>query len=154
MGCSSTFGIINLLSQVTNLCATGRCIRCDLSCVKIVAAPTMYYKLLEQFTDVTRPKGFPRRTKYTTRHHIETIPGLPVVCRLRRLASERLAVAKNEFRKLLKNKIIRSSKSSWLSPLHMVPKKDDQWRPCGDYRALNAWIIPDKFPVWYIEDFS
>uniref|UniRef100_A0AAV2LIV6 ribonuclease H n=1 Tax=Knipowitschia caucasica TaxID=637954 RepID=A0AAV2LIV6_KNICA len=50
--------------------------------------------------------------------------------------------------------IIRRSDSPWASPLHVVPKPDSGWRPCGDYRRLNDATTPDHYPVPHIQDFS
>ena len=53
-----------------------------------------------------------------------------------------------EIDKLLRVGFIRPVKrATWLSPIVVVTKKNEQIRVCIDYRKLNATIITNAFPL-------
>ncbi len=72
----------------------------------------------------------------------------------RRLDPDKLRTAEKEFRALEKAGIVHRSNSGWSSPLHMVPKADGSFRPCGDYRRLNTVTEDDQYPLPSIQDLT
>ena len=50
--------------------------------------------------------------------------------------------------------VYTKASSPWAAPLHMTPKTDGTWRPCGDYRRLNNVTEVDKYPMPNIQDIT
>nr|CAD1839448.1 unnamed protein product [Ananas comosus var. bracteatus] len=109
-------------------------------------------KLIGEHQDLFQEvRGLP--PKRAVEHEIQLINDAP----LPNLGMYRNSVVENEKIKrqvteLLESGAIKPSSPPCGSPIVLVPKKDDGWRMCIDYRALNKITIKNQYPLPRIDD--
>ena len=87
------------------------------------------------------------------KHHIELIPGTkPRNSSPYRYAPARRKIIDLHLDEMLTQRVIVPSKSPWVSPIVLAPKKDGSYRLCIDYRKLNEVIVRGAYPIPRIDD--
>jgi hypothetical protein len=110
--------------------------------------------LLKKFPSILRMGDVVPNPSHGVQPHIHMGGHPPVFAEARPLDAEKLEIAKVELKHLESADIVRRSTSPWASSLHMIPKKDGSWQPCGDYHRLNPITTPDKYPLPNMQDLA
>jgi transposase InsO family protein len=94
-------------------------------------------------------------------HHVEVGDARPIRRRAYRLSPVEREVARNKIQKMLRQGLIRPSKSEWASPVVIVPKArkimpdlslgPQEWRFCVDYTGVNKLTKYQNFTLPRIE---
>ncbi|KAL4388432.1 hypothetical protein GQ457_09G011640 [Hibiscus cannabinus] len=103
--------------------------------------------LLEEFGNVFEPPRTLPPSRETD-HVIHLEPGKAAVnVKPYRYPHFQKGEIEKQVRQMLENNFIQKSNNPFSSPVLLVKKKDGTRRFCVDYRALNAIMIKEKFPI-------
>jgi len=95
---------------------------------------------------------FPDRQPWD--HAIELTEDAPtsINCRVYPLSPKEKEEQQEFLSQNLRLQRIRRSKSPYASGFFLIRKKDGKFRPVQDYRNLNKWTIPNKYPLPLISE--
>jgi len=99
-----------LVDKVTYLTVQGYCRESKHPTLMLLNPTDEYHQMLTEFPELTQPQRVKANAAHGIHHVIHTT-GPPVACRPRRLPSEKLKLAKNEFADLMERGICRPSNS-------------------------------------------
>lgn len=80
-------------------------------------------------------------------HDVDVGDVKPIAQRFYRVNSEKRQILDSKVDYMLEHGLAVPSTSSWSSPCILVRKPDSTFRPCTDFRKVNAVTKPDSFPL-------
>lgn len=107
-------------------------------------------KLCVEYAQIFGLKHEPITCNNFYKQKIELVDKNPVYTPQYKLNHSQLKIIEEQVDKLLKDRIIRHSKSNYNNPIILVPKHSkngEKWRLVVDFRNLNKKLIKDKYPL-------
>lgn len=101
-------------------------------------------QLLKENADIFMPGGGPTSL---IEHRINTMDHAPISTHPYPLSFHKKEFLRQELDRLLVEGIIEECESPWASPVVLVPKNNNSYRLCVDYRRLNNVTVADTYPM-------
>jgi RNase H-like domain found in reverse transcriptase/Reverse transcriptase (RNA-dependent DNA polymerase)/Integrase zinc binding domain/Chromo (CHRromatin Organisation MOdifier) domain/Aspartyl protease len=113
--------------------------------------PTIYHRFGQVFSEKASER-FPGRWRWD--HAIDLKPDAPasIDCRVYPLSPKEKEEQKEFLATNRRLQHIRRSDSPYASRFFLIRKKDGKFRPVQDYRNLNKYTIPNKYPLPLISE--
>ena len=91
--------------------------------------------------------GDPRGETPLLKCELKVNSSRPIVQKPRRWTADQAKIIDEEVAKMIAEKVIQPSQSSFVQEPVLIKKKDGKWRFCIDFRQLNSITESDQFPL-------
>ncbi|EUB63871.1 Transposon Ty3-I Gag-Pol polyprotein [Echinococcus granulosus] len=109
-------------------------------------------QLLLKYANIFSWQGVKLGRTNIVKHKIGAGEARPIWQPPRRIPPPLLEEVNRFVEEMLRDEVIKPSKSPWASPIALVKKNDGSLRLCIDYRKSNAVTKMDAFPLPHIND--
>ena len=119
-----------------------------------------YQALIDKHPDILKSNFKEAKAKHNIIHRIDTGSAEACHAKVRPLVpgSPKAKGGEKAWKELISLGIVErvdpNQAHPWTSGLHLAPKKDGSQRPTGDYRALNAKTVTDRYPLPALKTFN
>ncbi|GFV90324.1 hypothetical protein TNCV_4380391 [Trichonephila clavipes] len=121
----------------------------SLTSVCVCAQKRKLNLLLESFQNVFEPGG---EATHILEHHINMGNSPPISVPPYRMSPVKKEILSKEIEDLSEKDIIEECESAYGAPVVLIPKPNNQFRLCIDYRKLNEVMVSDTYPLPRIDD--
>ena len=107
-----------------------------------------FFQLCLEFPSLWNSGDLPLTSTSLTICHLELEGNpKPIKAAVRPMSENKKKITREKILEMIKEGIITTSTSTWASPVVLVPKKNDEWRLCIDYRELNKVLKVTSWPL-------
>ena len=108
-------------------------------------------QFLQKYQNVFSTSTYDMGSTTLVEHEINTGGHPPIRQGLRRHPIAHLDIIDEQVREMVQNDLVEPAASPWAANVVLVRKKDETYRLCVDYRALNAVTYQDTYPLPHID---